>query len=90
MAGESTDDDHKGWIEILSYSHAIRQPVTASAGRAAARGEHEDFTVVKPLDKSSPTLALYTCNGRHIPSVTLDCAGPTPWEDASCDTGSAT
>ena len=34
IPGESTDDDHKGWIEITSFSHAITQPVTTSTSGA--------------------------------------------------------
>jgi hypothetical protein len=28
VAGESTDKDHKDWVSILKYDHAITQPPT--------------------------------------------------------------
>ena len=31
IAGESTDDKHKDWIELLSFSHGMSQPVSGSA-----------------------------------------------------------
>ena len=76
IPGESTDDKHKDWIEILSYSHGLSQPTTggrSSGGSAAAeRADHHDFTIVKALDKASPKLALACCNGEHIKEVTLE------------------
>jgi len=76
IPGESTDDRHKDWIEILSYSHGISQPASGSlssgGARSAERSDHEDFTVVKTLDIASPKLALYCCNGTHIATVTLE------------------
>ncbi len=73
--GESTDDAHKDWIDVLSYSHGVSQPATAAtsgSARSAEASEHEDFTITKPLDKSSPKLALYCCNGAHITEVSLE------------------
>ena len=74
--GESTDDKHKQWIEILSYSHGVSQPSSGSAssggGRSAERCDHQDFSVVKTLDKTSPKLNLFCCNGTHIRTVKLE------------------
>lgn len=70
LPGESTDDEHEGWIEVLSYSHGISQ--SAAISRIAGRSEHQSFTVVKQLDKTSPKLALYCCSGTHIPEVILE------------------
>jgi type VI secretion system secreted protein Hcp len=70
IPGESTDQDHKEWIEVLSYSHGVSQPSTVVGGTAGTCA-HDDFSVVKPLDKASPKLALYCSNGEHIPSVQM-------------------
>jgi len=76
IPGESTDDKHKGWVEILSFSHGISQRATGSqstaGGRAAERCDHTDFSIVKAVDKASPKLALYCCNGKHVKEVTLE------------------
>ena len=76
IQGESTDDAHTDWIELLSYSHGVSQPgggarSTAGAG-APGRCEHSDFSVVKALDKASPKLALFCCSGKHIDKVTIE------------------
>ena len=76
VPGESTDDKHKNWIEILSFSHGVSQSSSGSAssggGRSAERCDHQDFSIVKTLDKASPKLALYCSNGTHIKEVKLE------------------
>jgi type VI secretion system secreted protein Hcp len=74
--GECTDDKHQKWIEILSYSHGVSQPSSGSSssggGRSAERCDHQDFSVVKTLDKTSPKLNLFCSDGRHIWSVKME------------------
>jgi type VI secretion system secreted protein Hcp len=73
IQGESTDATHVHWIEALSYSHGISQPSSGvSGGRTSGIAEHQDFTITKELDKASPKLALYCCNGTHIEEVTIE------------------
>jgi type VI secretion system secreted protein Hcp len=76
VPGESSDDKHKDWIEILSYSHGLSQPGSGSAssggGRSAERCDHQDFSIVKTLDKASPKLALFCCRGDHIKEIKMD------------------
>ena len=74
--GESTDDKHADWIEILSYSTGVVQASSGSAssggGASAERADFQDFSIVKALDKASPKLALACANGTHVPEVTLE------------------
>jgi type VI secretion system secreted protein Hcp len=76
VPGESTDDKHKDWIEVLSFNHGVSQPSTGSrsSGGAASgeRANHQDFSVIKTLDKASPKLMLACCNGEHIGEVVLE------------------
>jgi type VI secretion system secreted protein Hcp len=73
--GESTDDAHQAWIEVLSYSHGLSQMSSGSrSSSGAATGErcdHQDFSVVKAIDSASPPLYLHCCNGKHIKEVKL-------------------
>lgn len=74
--GECTDDKHQKWIELLSYSHGVSQPssgsVSSGGARSAERCDHQDFSIVKTLDKASPKLNLFCCNGKHIPTVKVE------------------
>jgi type VI secretion system secreted protein Hcp len=76
LKGESTDNAHKDWIEILSFSHAISQPASATAnsagGATSGRCKHEDFVITKYVDLSSPKLYELCSSGKHISKVTLE------------------
>jgi len=53
IEGESTDKDHKGWIDVLSFSLEAKQ------GRVTS----QDFHFVKLIDKASPKLFAASCGG---------------------------
>jgi len=75
VPGESTDKDHRDWIEILSYSHGVTmsvEPGVVGGGRTTARSEHRDFSVVKEMDKASPKLALHCCKGDRLTNIKLE------------------
>lgn len=76
VPGECTDEKHKEWIEVLSYSHGVSQAVSGSVssggGRSAQRCDHSDLSIVKTLDKTSPKLNLFCCNGTHIADIILE------------------
>ena len=73
--GESTEDNHEDWIEVLGFEWGVSQPSGSnysSGGRTSGRADFQDFTVVKYLDKASPKLALHVANGQIIPKVELE------------------
>lgn len=76
VPGESTDDKHKDWIEITAYNHGVSQLASGSAssggGRSAERCDFQDFSITKTLDKASPKLALFCCNGTHIGKISME------------------
>lgn len=61
---------------MLSYSHGLSQPgsgsVSSGGARTAERCDHQDFSVVKSLDKASPKLNLFCCNGKHIATIKME------------------
>ena len=76
IKGESTDDRHKEWIECKSVHWGMLQPKSATAstggGHTAERCEHEEITLKKLADLSSPIL-LQTCSaGKTIPKAKLE------------------
>ena len=76
IPGESTDDKHKDWIEILSYDFGMEQPSSATdssaGGGTTERVDVEDFKVIKHLDKASTKLYETCCTGKHIATVTVE------------------
>jgi type VI secretion system secreted protein Hcp len=73
LKGESTEREHKDWIEVLSFTHAISQPASATAaGSAAGRCQHSDYTITKRVDATSPKLYEMCSSGKHVQGVILE------------------
>lgn len=74
--GESTDEKHSGWIEVLGFDFCIAQKVSRTAstegGASSERADFSEFTITKMLDKSSPLLAQACAEGRHIKSIVFE------------------
>jgi len=76
IPGESTDDQHKEWIEISSFSHGLSQmgtdAISGGSARTFGRCDHQDFSISKSLDKATPLLALTCSNGEHIEEIKIE------------------
>jgi type VI secretion system secreted protein Hcp len=76
IPGESTDDKHKDWIELLSFNLGATQPAAGAASsggaRSAERVNLQDFSCVKTIDKASPKLFLKCCDGTHIGKIEVE------------------
>ena len=70
---ESTDDKHKGEIELESFSWGVTQTGTAGhgAGQGAGKAQPQDFHFVKRFDKASPRLFIACTTGEHFKEATL-------------------
>jgi type VI secretion system secreted protein Hcp len=71
--GESTDDKHKGEIEVESFSWGQQQTGSAGHGGGGGAGKviPQDFHFVKKLDKSSPVLMIACATGMHYKTAVL-------------------
>ena len=71
--GESTDDKHKGEIEVLSYGWGENQTGTHGSGGGGGAGKvtMSDFNFVMLANKSSPKLMLACATGDHIKNAKL-------------------
>jgi type VI secretion system secreted protein Hcp len=82
--GESKDSSHPDEIQVLSWSWGLQQTGTFGSGGGGGSGKvsAQDFHLSKKLDKSSPNLFLFCCNGKHIAKgvLTVRKAGETPLE----------
>jgi len=67
--GESTDDRHKGEIEITSWSASAATAATTSGKSKGAC--IKDITFTKTLDKASPLLLANAVSGMNIPAATF-------------------
>jgi type VI secretion system secreted protein Hcp len=76
IKGESQDDGHKNWIELLSLDFGVDQPRSATAstggGHTAERAEVDDILVSKLADLSTPVLLQYCAMGKTIPKAKIE------------------
>lgn len=70
IKGESTDDGHKDWIDLLSVSHEISRDSTGKSHRSSTT--FGDIVLVKEVDASTPKLQESIATGKYIPSVIID------------------
>jgi len=72
VEGESTNKDHKGEIDVLSWSWGFTNTAaTGGGGSGVGRPVPADFSFVHLYDKASPSLARAGASGRHFKEVTL-------------------
>ena len=70
--GEATHKDHKGEIEVLSWSWNVtnnNQGVGTGSGKGKANPG--DFVFTHTFDKASPILAKQAAAGKHFKTVVL-------------------
>ena len=75
IKGESTEENHKDWIEVFSFSHGLSQPMSGARGargRSSARADFSPFVISKSIDIASVDLNMYCANGTHIAKVELE------------------
>ena len=72
VEGESTHKDHKGEIDVLSWSWNVSNN-TSLAGGGSGKGKANpgDFVFTHTYDKASPVLAKQCASGKHFKSVKL-------------------
>ena len=72
--GESTNIEHKGEIEIQSFSFGSSNPTSFNSrggGTSAGKVSMQDFHFVMSVNKASPQLMLACATGQHIKTATL-------------------
>ena len=66
--GESTDDKHKGEIQLESWSVGGTNGGSFGSGGGSGSGKValQDFHIVKKTDKASAKLLAACCTGQHL------------------------
>ena len=81
VAGESQDVQHKGEIEVESFSWGETYLASAAVTGGAGKVHFQDLQIVKQVDKASPLLMLAAASGRHFPSAVLTAQRPEQPQD---------
>lgn len=76
IQGESSQADHKAWIDVTSFQQGITNSASTVSGGGAGSGKasFQDLKITKFIDRSTPELLLLVANGRRIPAATLELA----------------
>lgn len=72
--GESTDRNHPGEIEVLSFSWGVANPSsggTGSGGGGAGKASFQDMSFQSFVSKAGPNLMLACATGKHLPAALL-------------------
>jgi type VI secretion system secreted protein Hcp len=76
VEGESSDNQHRGWIEVMQYDFNVRQKVSRTAssagGGSAERADFSEFGFTKLMDKTSFLLALACAAGTHFDTIVVE------------------
>jgi len=72
VEGESTHQDHKGEVEVLSWSWGVSNAsLAAGGGSGKGKATPGDLSITHRYDKASPVLAKKCAQGVHFPTVTM-------------------
>lgn len=76
IKGESTDEKHKGWIEVSHVFYNVNQPraatVSTAGGHTSGRAELGDIMFKKLADLASPVLLQTCAAGKTIPKAVFE------------------
>ena len=72
--GESKDDKHDKWIDVLSIDWGMHRPGGGSTGQSRRRGGAivEDVTLTIEYEKASPKLQEQCLEGKIIPKLEIE------------------
>jgi len=76
IPGESTEDGHKNWIELVGFNVEGLQQQAGSSSKGGAlssgRSEMKPVTLYKYVDKASPKIFEACMKATHIPTIQLE------------------
>jgi len=76
IAGESTDERHRDWIECSNVLYAVSQPraesISTAGGMTSGRVELYPLTFKKLADIASPVLLQTCATGKTIPKAVFE------------------
>lgn len=72
--GESKDENHDKWIDVLSLDWAMEQPGAGATGKTRRRASAlvDDLTLTLEYEKASPKLQESCLKGKVIPKLEIE------------------
>lgn len=60
------------WIEVLSFSHAVKPPLDSATGKASGKRQHQPVAIRKSVDSASPALFQAAANSEVLQKVVFE------------------
>jgi type VI secretion system secreted protein Hcp len=73
--GGVTRQGYTGWIGLISFSAGFTSPLDLSTGQASGKLTCNEVMAIKPLDATSPELALAVVTGHVYHAISLAALG---------------
>ena len=72
IAGESTDDRHRGEVDVTAWSFGVTHPATdTGTGVGSGRAVFDELHVEAPISAATPPLFTACASGRHLRTAVL-------------------
>lgn len=70
-SGESTDSNHKEWIDVASLSWGASQIASMASGGGGGAGKvsFNDLSIDATMDKATPAILKHCASGKHLGEV---------------------
>jgi type VI secretion system secreted protein Hcp len=75
VRGASSDLQHQGWIEVLSFSFGVESPRDVASGVATGRRVHSPVRIVRLVDSTSPLLMQRAASGAAPSAAVIEAPG---------------
>ncbi|MBN1764904.1 MAG: type VI secretion system tube protein Hcp [Sedimentisphaerales bacterium] len=73
LKGESTDEKHTEWSEIVTFNVGARRPFSSGGGTGTTgRREWDDIKITKVVDAASAPLLSYLINNTMVDEVVIE------------------
>lgn len=82
VTGEAGDSEHKGEIDVVSWSWGMQASTSVATGQAGSKATISELQIVKRVDQSSPTLMSFLRAHKLVTQaqLTVRKAGKAPLE----------
>ena len=71
IKGDVTQAGKEDSMEVIGFSHEVTSPRDATTGLPTGKRQHRPLTIVKEIDKASPTLMQALAGSDNLPMVKL-------------------
>ncbi|MEM1031866.1 MAG: type VI secretion system tube protein TssD [Myxococcota bacterium] len=77
VKGSVTQSGREDSIMVIGWVHGVKSPRDLASGMATGKRQHQPFTIIKEIDKSTPLIMNVLVNNENITDWELRCWQPS-------------